>query len=97
MKRDFKMYNPPHPGEVIRELYIEPLGITIKSLAEHLGVRRATISDVINGNASVSPIMAIRLAKAFKTTPDLWLGMQIDYDLWQAQQSYHADDVKLVC
>lgn len=98
MNRTLKMHNPPHPGEVLKELYIEPLNLSIKALAEEfLHVRRATLSNVVNENASISTIMAIRLAKTFGTTPDLWLNMQMQYDLWQAQQVYKADDVKICC
>ncbi len=97
MKKQLKMHNPPHPGEVLKELYLEPLGLSVTRLAEHLGVRRATMSDIINAKASVSSIMAIRLGKAFNTTPLLWLEMQTQYDLWQAQSRYNADDVKICC
>ena len=75
---------PIHPGEVLKEMYIDPLGISITALAGNLGVARKTVSQLINGHMGVSAEMALRLAKAFNTTPELWLNMQRNYDLWQA-------------
>ena len=76
-----RMYNPPHPGEVIREFLGE---MTVTAAAEHLGVGRVTFSRVLNGKAAVSPEMAVRLAAAFGTSsPEVWLRMQAQYDLWQ--------------
>ena len=78
-----RMHNPPHPGEVIREYLGE---LSVAGAAKHLGVGRVTLSRVLNGKAAVSPEMAIRLAAAFGTsTPEVWLGMQAKYDLWQIQ------------
>jgi len=84
-----EMYNPAHPGEVLKELYLEPLGLSVTEAAKGLGVSRKSLSAIINGRYGVSPDMAMRLAKAFGTTADVWLGMQQDYDLWQVKQ--HAD------
>ncbi len=81
-----RMHNPPHPGEVLYELQMEPAGISIKMLAERIGVDRKTVSRFVNGHRPVSVDMALRLARAFDTTPDLWLGMQQEYDLWHAEQ-----------
>ncbi len=81
-----RQYNPPHPGEVLYGLDIEPAGLTIKAVAERLGVDRKTISRIINAKASITADMAILLAKAFKTTPELWLNMQTNYDLWNAEK-----------
>ena len=81
------MHNPPHPGEVIRELCLEPLDITVTKAAKALGVSRKTLSAILNGRAGISPEMAIRLAKAFDTTPESWLNQQMQYDLWQVQSS----------
>jgi addiction module HigA family antidote len=80
------MHNPPHPGEVIRELCLEPLGLTVTRAAEALGVSRKALSELLNGRAGVSPEMAIRLGIAFDTTPESWLEMQLQYDLWQAKK-----------
>jgi addiction module HigA family antidote len=78
-----RMYNPAHPGEVLREFMGE---MTVSDLAEHLGVTRVTLSRLINGNSGVSAEMALRLSEAFRTSPELWLNMQTQYDLWQASQ-----------
>ncbi len=79
------MHNPPHPGEIIRELCLEPLGITVTAAARALGVSRKTLSELLNGKAGVSPEMAIRLSIAFNTTPESWLNQQMQYDLWKAR------------
>jgi antitoxin HigA-1 len=88
------MQNPAHPGEVLKELYLEPLHLTVTEAAKHLGITRKTLSQLVNGQAGISPVMALRLAKAFNTTPDLWLNMQKNYDLWQVQQSVDLSDVR---
>ena len=87
------MKNPPHPGEIIREEIIKALGLTVTSAAEILGVRRATLSDVTNGKASVSAEMALRLEKAFGVSMDLLLKMQAGYDAAQARM--HGDQIKV--
>ncbi len=76
------MHNPPHPGEILKELYLEPLELTISEVAKGIGVSRKSLSELINGKFGVSPDMAIRLAKAFATTPESWLNLQQQYDLW---------------
>ena len=81
------MHNPPHPGEILRELCLEPLDVTVTAAAEALGVSRKTISAILNGRAGISPEMAIRLAKAFDTTPESWMNQQMQYDLWHAKNS----------
>ena len=80
------MHNPPHPGEIIRELCLDPLGISVTEAAESLGVSRKTLSSILNGRAGISPEMAIRLSIAFDTSPESWLNQQSQYDLWQAEQ-----------
>jgi antitoxin HigA-1 len=80
------MHNPPHPGESILDLCLEPVGMSITDAARHLGVSRKHLSAVINGHAAISPDLAIRLAKAFGGSPDTWVRMQAAYDLWQARQ-----------
>jgi len=82
-----RMHNPPHPGEVLKELCIEPLGLSVTEAARALGVSRKTLSAILNGRAGISPVMAIRLAKAFGTSPESWLNQQVQYDLWIAEQS----------
>ena len=77
-----QMHNPPHPGEVIRELCLEPLELSVTAAAEALGVSRKTLSSILNGHAGISPEMALRLSIAFDTTPESWLNQQTQYDLW---------------
>jgi len=87
------MHNPPHPGEVIRELCLKPLGLTVSAAAKGLGVSRKTLSALLNGRFGISPEMAIRLSKAFGGSPESWLIQQAQYDLWQAMQ--RKDEIKV--
>jgi len=80
------MHNPPHPGEIIKELCLEPLGISITDAAEALGVSRKTLSSILNGRAGISPEMAVRLSIAFDTSAESWLNQQSQYELWHAEQ-----------
>lgn len=82
-----KMHNPPHPGEVIKELCLEPLGLSVTDAAKALGVSRKTLSTLLNSRSGISPEMALRLAKAFDTSPESWLNQQMQYDLWIAEQN----------
>lgn len=88
-----RMKNPPHPGRIIRQECIEPLGLTVTDAAERLGVTRQALNNLINGKSGVSPEMSIRLSKAFGSTPDVWLGLQMEYDLAQAEK--HAGRIKV--
>ena len=81
-----KMHNPPHPGEIIRTLWLGPLGMTVTDAATALGVSRETLSAILNGRAGVSPEMAIRLSIAFGTSAESWLNQQMHYDLWHAER-----------
>ena len=81
------MHNPPHPGEVIKELCLEPLGLSVTDAAKALGVSRKTLSALLNGRSGISPEMALRLAKAFDTSPESWLNQQMQYDLWITEQN----------
>jgi addiction module HigA family antidote len=76
---------PTHPGEIIREEYMKALNITVTSLAASLGVSRKTLSAIINERSGVTPEMALRLSRAFSTSPELWMNMQRGYDLWIAE------------
>ena len=76
---------PTHPGNIIKEDYLLPLSVTIKDMAETLGVSRKTLSKIINERGSITPDMALRLSRAFDTTPDFWLNLQKNYDLWLAE------------
>jgi len=73
-------YHPIHPGEFIREICLEPLNLTVTAAADGLGVSRKAFSELLNGKAGISPLMALRLAKAFNTTPESWLEQQMQYD-----------------
>ncbi len=77
------MYNPAHPGEILKELYLDPLGLSITAAAKGLGITRKSLSEIINGHYRVSVEMAMRLSKAFNTSPESWLNMQQQYDLWK--------------
>jgi antitoxin HigA-1 len=88
------MKNPPHPGEVIREQVLRPLGLSLTKAAEILGVRRATLSDLANGKTAVSAEMALRLEKAFGVSMDLLLRMQAGYDAAQARRRAAEIDVR---
>ena len=81
-----QMYNPPHPGEIIKNLCLEPLGLSVTEAATALGVSRKTLSSILNGRTGISPQMAIRLSIAFDTTAESWLNQQVQYDLWLAEQ-----------
>ena len=82
-----KMFNPPHPGEVVRKLCLEPLGLTVTEAAEALEVSRKTLSALLNGRSGISPEMAIRLSKAFGTSAESWLNQQMQYALWMTEQT----------
>jgi addiction module HigA family antidote len=90
------MKNPAHPGRVIRNACLEPLGLTVVQGASTLGVTRQALNNVINGKSGISPAMAIRLSKAFGSTAETWLGMQIAYDLAQARKDEAMIKVKRV-
>lgn len=81
-----KMHAPPHPGEILRELCLEPLGLTVTEAAAALGVSRKTLSAILNRRAGISPEMAVRLSIAFATSAESWLNQQTQYDLWHAEQ-----------
>ena len=81
-----RMHNPPHPGEIIRQLCLEPLGLTVTDAASALGVSRKTLSALLNGRAGISPEMAVRLSIAFGTSSESWMNQQTQYDLWHAEK-----------
>ena len=87
------MQNPPHPGGIVRRQCLEPLGLTVTRAAEGLGVTRQALSELLNGKTGISTVMAVRLAKAFGSTPETWLGMQQAYDLWQIRD--RVDQIKV--
>jgi addiction module HigA family antidote len=84
------MHNPPHPGEILRTLCLEPLGLSVTEAAKALGVSRKTLSSLLNGRTGISPEMAIRLSIAFDTSAESWMRQQAQYDLWHAEQRRSA-------
>lgn len=88
------MHNPPHPGEFITEVYLEPNNISGRELALALGVSPSTLSRVLNGDSGVSPAMALRLSKTIGRSPESWLSMQTKYDLWHAKREVSLDNVR---
>lgn len=88
------MHNPPHPGDVINELCIKPLGVTVTEAAKALGVSRKALSELLNGHTGISAEMAVRLSIAFDTTPESWLTQQMQYDLWKLKQGRRKLKVK---
>ncbi len=89
--RTMPMHDPPHPGTHVREDCLEPLGLSVTAAARALGVSRKTLSQILNGRAGISPEMAVRLSKAFGSTPRHWLQLQMNYDLWHAER--RADEL----
>jgi antitoxin HigA-1 len=88
------MHNPPHPGGILRRQCLEPLGLSVTEAAKGLGVTRQALSELVNEKAGISVDMAIRLSKAFGSSPETWLGMQMAYDLWQARDRAASLDVR---
>ena len=81
-----RIHNPPHPGEIIRDFCIDALELTVTDAASALGVTRKTLSALLNARSGVSPEMALRLSKVFGRSPEAWLKLQVQYDLWQTQR-----------
>lgn len=88
------MHNPPHPGGIVRRQCLEPLGLSVTEAARGLGVTRQALSELVNEKTGISVEMAIRLAKAFGSSPETWLGMQMAYDLWQARDRARSIEVR---
>ena len=89
-----RMHNPPHPGEIIKSLCLEPLGVSVTAAAKDLHVSRKTLSAILNGRAGVSPEMAVRLSIAFGTSAESWLNQQTQYNLWHAEQ--HRKQLRVI-
>ena len=87
------MHNPPHPGEFIREVYLEPFGISSRQLAASLGVSPSTLSRLLKGESGISPEMSLRLSKVLGRSPESWLAMQDMHDLWVARSTVDLDDL----
>lgn len=88
------MHNPPHPGEFLREIYIEPSDVSVRKVAESLSVSPSTLNRLLNGESNVSPEMALRLSKALGRSPESWLAMQDIYNLWHARKKINLKNVK---
>ncbi len=91
-----RMYNPPHPGEFIREVYLEPYNFSLRFVAVKLKVSTSTLSRLIKGQSRISSDMALRLSKTLGRTPESWLNMQSNYNLWQAQQNINLEKVEKI-
>ena len=87
------MKKPPHPGRIVRQECLEPLGLTVKEAAKRLGVTRQALNNLVNGKSGISPEMSIRLSKAFGSSPEVWLGLQLEYDLAEAEK--HAGKIRV--
>lgn len=90
------MHNPLHPGEFINETYIKPLNISLRTAAKKLDVSPSTFSRLIKGDADLSPLMALKLSKAFGRSPESWMMMQAEYELWNAKQCANLDNVFVI-
>mgnify|MGYP001817720907 FL=1 len=90
------MHNPPHPGEFIWDTYLEPFGLSVRSLADSLGVAASTVNRLVNGQSGISPEMALRLSKALGRSPESWLATQHAYDLWSARQTTDLSAVETI-
>lgn len=88
------MHNPPHPGEILQGLWLEPMGVSVTIAAEALGISRQSLSKIVNGSRGVTPEMAVRISRAFGGTPESWLGHQAAYDLWRIEQNREVPDLK---
>lgn len=91
-----EMHKPAHPGEILREMYLSPLNLTVTETAKALGVTRKTFSELVNCNSSISIAMALKLSKAFNTSAELWLNMQQNFDLWNARKKIRLGSVKVL-
>lgn len=88
------MYDPPHPGEFIREVYLEELEVSSRTVAAKLKVSPSTFTRLLNGKSSVTPEMALRLSKTLGRSPESWLAMQNNYDIWQTRKHLNMDEVE---
>lgn len=90
------MHNPPHAGTILKDLYLDPLDLSITDAAKSLGITRAALSEIINGKRAITPRTAIKLAKAFGNSAVVWMNLQQQYDLWQQMQTYTPNDVQVL-
>ena len=91
-----EMYNPPHPGETLKELYMKDYNLSVARLALMLGISRKHMSNIVNCKVPVTTQVALKLAKCFNTSPEIWLREQLAYDLWQAKKTVNLDNVEVI-
>lgn len=91
-----EMFNPPHPGIILLEDWIKPLNLSITEFALKIGTSRKNLSEIVNSKCGISPEMALKLSKALSTSAELWLNLQLAYDLWQAKQCTNLDNVEVI-
>lgn len=91
-----EMFNPPHPGKIIKEIYLKDYNLSVTAFALKLGVSRTTASELINGKNRITAEMALKLAKCFSTSPEVWLNEQQAYDLWIAKQHVNLDNIQVI-
>lgn len=91
-----EMYNPPHPGEILKDLYLPDYNLSVTGLALKLGISRKHLSNIVNCKASITPEVALKLSKCFDTSPEIWLREQVNYDLWQARQHVNLDNIEVI-
>ena len=91
---NFIQHNPPHPGEILFDFYLQPLKLSITEASDSLQIARPNLSAIINGRGGISPLMAHKLAKAFNTSPQYWLNLQSNYDLWHSMKNKEIRMVK---
>ncbi len=89
-----RMHNPPHPGEIIKDFCIEASGLSVTDAAKTLGIARKTLSTLLNGHSGISPEMSLRLSKVFGRSPEAWLKLQLQFDLWKAEQRVDLSKLK---
>ncbi len=90
------MYNPPHPGHFIKETYLKPLGLSVRYVAKSLDVAASTFSRLVSGKSDISPAMALKLYRAFGRSPESWMAMQAEYELWKAEKKINLDSVSVL-
>jgi antitoxin HigA-1 len=95
-ENSMRMHNPPHPGEMIREFCLEPLNLSVTEAARSLGVTRKTLSALLNGRAGISAEMALRLSRVFGRTPEGWLQLQLQFDLWRTEKCVDISHLKRI-
>ena len=91
-----EMFNPPHPGKILKDIYLTDYKLSVTAFALKLGISRTSASELINGKNGISATMAIKLGKAFKTSAQYWMNMQQAYELWKAKQHINLDNVKVI-